>query len=385
MTKFRRRLLMSVAAGVEPATRTDLVTWEKLFSVIDKGVFIRNINGEYKIFKDYNACSGFITWAELYQVIEPEIYFTIENNQIKTNYDISNGKPHPQAFVSIGELRKIFPYGFKVSNVNGAVELEYDESLVSNDDDPNRFATPIDLFKIIPHGIEFFLIGGELIIRNLGLNKEHAVDLEDLSQCDELPNIYHNAPLDSCPSLRDLFEIIPSGVTINSDSQLVYNNALDYCDTTPVTYREFMSIVYNNFRLVKDQYNNISAEPYNFEVDSATLDTPITWGVIRSIIPDGVTVSQMSSGEYYFRYSKSSVWADSLSTNTVTRRELSKIIPYGLYVSLLEDGELSFMENLDHIIWYDRFDNPFTESVLDSILNGHTVNVDDYTGTAYIE
>lgn len=380
MTKFRRRLLMSAVSDSPQPDRSNLVTWEKLFSVLPKGVFIRIFDGEFRLFKDYAASSSYLTWGQLYKILEPGIYFTVEGDYIETHYDVTSGTPHLDAYVTYGDLRSIFPQGFTVVTEDDNLYVAYDESLVTDEDeDLNRIATPIDLYMIIPHGVEFFLIGGELVVRNLGLNNPNAIDLADLSDCDDLPNVYYGANSNMYPSLRNLYELIPSGVYVSEDGTLAYDELLDYCDDTPLTFNDFFSIVEPSFKVT---INNGELSVSTFETTVDDMETNITWADVWNILPNGVHVAQNSNGEYYLRYRTDRILSGDMSTNTVTRRELSRIIPFGLIITY--DEQVMCEEYLDHIIWYNRFDNPFTTDVLQSIITGHKFEVNDYTGQVTI-
>ena len=379
MTKYRRRLLMSAMAvhadtnDTQP-DRSDLVTWEKLFGVIPKGVFIRKVGDEFKFFKDYGASASYLTWSDVYKIIEPGIYFTVENDEIKTNFDTSeSGTPHLDAYVSVGDLRNIFPQGFSVESDGGYLYVTYNPSLITDDEDLNKFATPIDLQSIIPHGVEFFLTGGELVVRDLGLSAE-GVMLSDLSEAPSLPNVYYDVNPTMYPSLRDLFQIIPSGIGLSSEGIFGYDGNLDYCDDTPMSFKQFFIIFGASYKLSWENGQVVVSEADTVGDE----DIQITWGDIWERIPNGLTVKRLSSGEYYLSYSEYDKLTYS-SSDVVTKRQLSKVIPYGLY--LTSDGQqIQFVEALDHIIWHDRFNNPFTDNVLKSVMNGYKINVDDLSG-----
>ena len=202
MSNYRRRLLMTALGGTQPSS-DNIVTWGYLKSIIPDNTFIRKIQDTYKICRNYDA--DVLTWGKLDEVIPHGFYFTIENDKIITNYpeDVQN-YPHKDAVVTKANLRHIFPVGTKVEFTDNDIYLTYDPSITIIENE-NDTASMMDLYKIIPYGIIFYIQSGTLVISQ---EIENVKMVAELNISESKPDISYSSLSDNYyVTLKDLYEL----------------------------------------------------------------------------------------------------------------------------------------------------------------------------------
>lgn len=380
MSNYRRRLLMAALGEIQPSS-SNAVTWGYLRSIIPDNTFIRKDQDTYKIYRNYDK--DILTWGKLNEVIPQGFYFTIENDKIVINHPSDSQEyPHKDAIVTKGDLRRIFPVGIKVEVTDNEIYLTYD-SAITITENQNDSASIIDLYKIVPKGIIFYIGSSSLVVSQ---EIETVKMVGELDISDENPDIPYSLLSDNCyVTLKDLFEIIPSGVKVTSTG-FTYDNTLDYNDSTPVTADYFYSIFPSNKRIKYEPFKlNNNSDKVTMEdmaVEPLEGSAYLTWNDLRKYIPNGVVYDKNAEEKYYATYDLERVRCYDVLTDTITRKELSDVIPFG--VSINESGE--FTKNIAYPISLPDYTKPISKQFLHSIIPiGITIVYDDATGVASIK
>ncbi len=385
MSNYRRRLMMTALGTNAQPSSNNAVTWGYLRKIIPDNTFIRKIQDTYKICRNYDK--DVLTWGKLDEIIPHGFYFTIENDKIVTNYpDEVQNYPHKDAVVTKADLRHIFPVGTKVEFTDNDIYLTYDSTITITENE-NDTASMMDLYKVIPNGIIFYIQSGTLVISQ---EIETVKMVGELNISESKPDIPYSLLSDNCyVTLKDLYEIIPSGVKITSDG-LTYDNTLDYNDQSPVTAEYFYSIFpstkrikYQPFKLEKSAYNIFEKVLMEDTVFEPLPDSKyLTWNDLRKYIPNGVVYVKDADGFYYATYDVERVRCHDALIATITRKDLSDIIPFG--VSVDENGHTS--KNIDYPISLPDYTKPISKYFLHSIIPlGTVIEYDGTTGEHQIK
>lgn len=379
MSQFRRRLMMMALANNNVSSiRTDLVTWEDLYKVFPKWTFIREYNGSYKIYKDYDKDR--LTWEDLYKIVPPGIYFEISSDGVVSYHNEDNyGYPHKKAYVRMSDFRKIFPVGLTFEMDNDEITIVYDPSVTNTNEDPNKILSYMDLYKIVPKGIIFYKRDGDLLIRQVEQTIQPvSSNLPDITECSNTP-VFYNSLMDThYVRMCDFYQILPSGLKLELDASanpiITYTQSLDYMKSDVVTFGELQSVIsyFGNKKLVVNRDGKVELSTHTTLYTSST---PVTWGIVREVIPKGVTMVRMNNDTYKFVYNSNDVSDLEIAGEEVTWMDLSRIIPFGVNCN---NG--FFTKVNQYPIYLSYYNQPITKDFLAYFTNGLKVQVNDATG-----
>lgn len=385
MSTFRRRLMMMAMSNnlIKPSNE-NLVTWEHLRTIIPKGVFIRRTNGECKLYTNYRVLEP-LTWRQIYEIVPEGMRLVVDDNDdVILQYDTEyTPNRHPDSLVVLSDLRWVVPGGVYFEQTDEGLFVKHNTDYVETED-LMKYANVIDLYRCIPHGVRLRYEDGELFVDQV-LDNIYHVDINDVSECESMPKLYYDVDTSAFVTMRELFEILPSGVSIiNSDDgvQMVYDNETDYNDSTPLVFAELFEILPQGKKFVATttDYNwKIEVVDSDLVVDDFTAN--VTWGDFRSIFPREIKVVKMSDGSYIVKYDVTSFDKFENDNALVTRKALSEYIPFGVKLSIDDEGKLSIINTLSTPISMEDFKKPITQEFLSSlIVEGVHIEAAEYTG-----
>lgn len=379
MSKFRRRLMMATLANNTSSNNDEYVTWEYFFQKVPKGVFIRKEDDNLPLYRDTTIITDYVTWHDLYEIVPPGLQFVLSEREVQVQYYTEAfSYPHTNAYVTYADLRKIFPYGVKVQSLDGETYvINYSDMGEDKETNVNRFVNFLDVYGIIPKGISLLYRKGKLYIgRDDTINIQN-VNVQDLSDV-TLPTIYKHVDLQGYVRLRDLYQIIPSGVKIskvNDVPTISYDASYDYDNQQKLTLNDFYSIFPYDKKLSYKGDEIYIESATSLITGEVTGEELLTWGMVRHHIDKGIHVVKMSNQTYTCKLDNMTKFTEE---GNITHRELSRIIPFGMKLVITDSITYQITAN-GMVLKESDYSKPITKSMLDNIIQDNiTFSVDEY-------